>query len=128
MTIQEAIYLVDRLKPNQYEAIHKIRWLSKLDGMIWKEVMMTHVGLTCEQIRQGFQGYEDAARDTELLVPYPYDEDVYNYYLQSQIDKENMEIAKYNQTAALFNNAYKAFCDYYNRTHRPIPKRSEFKV
>lgn len=128
MTIQEAIYRVDRLKPNQYEAIQKIRWLSKLDGMIWKEVMMTHVGLTWEQIREGFQGYEDASRDTELLVPYPYDEDIYNYYLQSQIDKENMEIAKYNQTAALFNNAYKAFCDYYNRTHRPIPKRSEFRI
>lgn len=124
MTIQEAISLVDRLKPNQYEAIHKIRWLSKLDGMIWKEVMMTHVGLTCEQILEGFNGYEDASNDTELLVPYPYDADIYNYYLQSMIDKENGEMAKYNQSAMLYNNAYKEFVNWYNRTHRPIPLHS----
>lgn len=120
MTIQEAIATVDKLKPNQYDAQTKINWLSKLDGMIFKEVIMTHV----HHCHQHFEGYEHAAEDTELLVPYPYDEDVYNYFLQSMIDKENGEMAKYNQSATLYNNAYKAFCNWYNRTHRPIPFRS----
>ena len=61
-----------------------------------------------------------------LLVPEPYAMDVYNYFLQSQIDKENMETAKYNQSAALYNSAYQSFTNYYNRTHRPIPRRSQF--
>ena len=128
MTIQEAIRLVDKLKPNQYDAQTKRSWLSKLDGMIWKELFLTHYGLTPEQVQAGFPGYDEADMDTELLVPYPYCEDVYNYYLQSMVDRENMEIAKYNQSAAMYNNAYKSFVDYYNRTHRPIPHRSEFRI
>ena len=38
MTINEAIEMVDRLKPNQYEHEQKVGWLSKLDGMIYEEI------------------------------------------------------------------------------------------
>lgn len=114
--------MVDRLKPNQYDFNTKVGWLSKLDGMIFKEVIQTHIGFH----PPFFKGYENAVPDTELIVPYPYDEDVYNYFLQSQIDKENGEIGKYNQSATLYNNAYKSFCDYWNRTHMSLPVRSHF--
>lgn len=123
MTIQDAVGLVDRLKPNQYEFNTKVKWLSKLDGMIFKEVIAAHEGNTIES----FDGYDAAEPETEMLVPYPYDEDVYNYFLQSQIDKENGEMAKYNQSATLYNNAYKSFCDYWNRTHLPLPARAQFR-
>lgn len=101
MTINEAVELVDRMKPNQYDHETKVRWLSKLDGMIFWEVIATHEGSTLTQ----FDGYGEADPDTVLLVPYPYDEDIYNYFLQSQIDKENGEMAKYNQSVVLYNNA-----------------------
>lgn len=123
MTIEEAVDMVDRLKPNQYDHETKVHWLSKLDGMIFREVIQTHAGC---RIRH-FDGYEDAVPDQELLVPYPYDEDVYNYFLQAQIDRENGEIGKYNQSIALYNNSYRTFCDWYNRTHRPLPARSAFR-
>lgn len=71
MTINEAVELVDRMKPNQYDHVTKVRWLSKLDGMIFWEVIATHEGSTLTQ----FDGYEEADPDTVLLVPYPYDED-----------------------------------------------------
>lgn len=123
MTINEAIELVDKLKPNQYEHEIKVHWLGKIDGMIFTEIIRTHEHCHVES----FHGYDDADPDTELLVKFPYDEDIYNYFLQACIDKENGEMNKYNQSITLFNAAYKAFADHYNRTHTPLPKRSAFR-
>lgn len=114
MTINEVIEMVDRLKPNQYEYEQKVGWLSKLDGMVYKEIISTHEGNTLE----GFDGYKDAQPDTELLIPFPYAEDVYNYFVQAQIDKENGETTKYNQDITMFNSSYKIFSDTYGREHR----------
>lgn len=123
MTIKDALTLVDRLKPNQYSDTMKVKWLSKLDGQIYKEVFLTHENNEVES----FSGYDEANQDTVLLVPYPYDEDIYNYFLQAQIDKENGEIRKYNQSITLYNNAYLNFQNYYNRTHMPLPKGTRFR-
>lgn len=38
MTIKGAIEAVDRLSPNQYENIDKVRWLSELDGVVYLEI------------------------------------------------------------------------------------------
>lgn len=122
MTIQEAIKLVDKLKPNQYTATLKTKWLSKLDGQIFCEVFATHEGCPMDS----FEGYDEAAQEQKLLVPYPYAEDIYNYFLQAQIDKENSEIDKYNQNITLFNSAYSAFVNWYHRTHMPISYGTRF--
>ena len=122
MNISDAIYLVDKLKPNQYSTDIKTGWLSKLDGQIFKEVFLTHADSPIES----FDGYDGSDPEQELLVPYPYDEDIYNYFLQAQIDKENGETAKYNQSITLYNNAFHAFQAWYNRTHLPIPPGQRF--
>lgn len=122
MTIAEAISLVDKLKPNQYTEIMKKNWLSKLDGLVFKEVFQTHE----ENPIEVFEGYENAGMETELLIPYPYDEDVYNYFLQASIDKENGETGKYNQSITLYNNAFLTFQNWYNRTHQPISSGTRF--
>lgn len=122
MTIEEAISHVDMVRPNQYDHETKVKWLSKLDGMIFRETIQTHEGNCADH----FDGYEDADPDTVLIVPYPYDEDVYNYFLQAQIDKENGEAAKYNQSITLYNSSVLAFQNWYNRTHRPLPAKSAF--
>ena len=57
--------------------------------------------------------------DRELLAPDPWADELYNYYLQSMIDRENGETGKYNQSSQLFNAAYLAYAGYYNRTHMP---------
>lgn len=124
MTLIEAINHVDNMKPNQYTKANKVKWLSDIDGIIFREIISTHEGNTMED----FTGYApDAADTTVLLVPYPYDVDIYNYYLQSMIDKENGEYTKYNQSATMYNNAFRTFQDWYNRTHRPLPCRSAFR-
>ena len=123
MTIKEAIDLVDKLKPNQYHFTLKAKWLSKLDGMLFKEVFLTHEG--CEL--EAFVGYDDAPPEQELLVPYPYDEDVYNYFLQAQIDKENGETGKYNQSITMYNTACLNFQSWYTRTHKPLSGGTRFR-
>lgn len=131
MTIGQAIQLVDRLKPNSYSDALKISWLSKLDGQINIEIFRTHEGnpLITEENETGeFTGYvPDSPQDTELLVPFPYDEDVYSYYLQARIDQENAEIAKYNQSIALYNSAINAFQSAWNRTHLPLCSGTHFR-
>ena len=123
MTIQEAIALCDELRPNHYPEEMKIRWLSKLDGRIFRELLQTHADCPVDR----FDGYNaTTAEDTVLLVPAPYDEDVYNYFLQAQIDKENGETTRYNQSITMYNAAYRAYANAYHRDHMPLSQGSRF--
>lgn len=113
MTISDAITMVDALRPNQYPQDMKIRWLSRLDGMIWQEVIRTHEGGA-----ETFDGYSSEELESkEMLVAAPYDEDVYNNYLQAMIDRENGEAGKYSQSITLFNAAFVRWRNWYNREH-----------
>lgn len=113
MTISDAITMVDALRPNQYSKDMKIRWLSRLDGMIWQEVIRTHEGAA-----ETFDGYSSEELESkEMLVAAPYDEDVYNNYLQAMIDRENGEAGKYSQSITLFNAAFVRWRNWYNREH-----------
>lgn len=116
MTINEAIGMIDALKPNTYSETDKIKWLSNLDMSIKKEIIDTHEG--GKDIE--FSGYdENTPLDTELLAEAPYDE-MYVYCLESQIDYHNAEYGKYNNSVTAFNTAFVSFRNYYNRTHMPL--------
>ena len=115
MKVMEIIALVDGLRPNRFSNAEKFRWLSDIDGLIHRELLESHEGAP----ESAFAGYaEGVDDDTELLAPFPYDA-LYRWYLESQIDLNNMEIAKYNNSRAMFNNAYVTYTDWYNRTHMP---------
>ena len=122
MTIIEAIIKVDALKPNNYTQVEKIKWLSNLDGVIKATIIDTHEG--GEDII--FNGYDDETPiSTVLLVPAPYD-DLYIKWLESQIDYNNAEYGKYNNSSTAYNTAYSAFERYYNRQHMPIQRKLKF--
>lgn len=124
MTIAEAISRTDAAKPNRFSQRQKIEWLSYLEGQIYKEIILTHEG--SEEII-----YEPITSDTDtqrsLIAPHPYDE-VYILYLQSKIDLGNQEIAKYQNSKAMFNNAYAILRDYWKRTHMPLQSVTHFRV
>ena len=124
MTIREAIDLVDKLRPNAFDTSLKVGWLSKLDGMILREVIQTHEG----GAGTALPPYEEACIERELLVPEPYAEDVYLCFLQMQIDKENAEYKRYNQSVTMYNSAFRTFQDWYNRTHAPIASARHFRI
>lgn len=121
MTIMDALYRIDELKPNSYSQPEKIKWLSSLDGVIKSEIIDTHEG--GEDIV--FSGYdENADLNTVLLVDAPYD-DIYLRWLEAQIDYTNGEYGKYNNSLVAYNDAYDLYQRHYNRTH--MPKGTKFK-
>lgn len=120
MTIMDALYRIDELKPNVFSQEEKIKWLSSLDGVIKSDIIDTHEG------GEGivFLGYkEDVDLKTVLLVPHPYD-DIYIRWLETQIDYSNGEYGKYNNSVVAFNDAFSLYRKYYNRTH--MPKGNKF--
>ena len=115
MTIAQALALCDRLQPNPYPDDLKIRWLSELDGQIFLEVHQCHAGCP-----ESFQPYEPGESQRALLVPAPFADELYLSYLQSCMDRENGEIARYNRSIALYNSAYLRYQNHYRRHHRPL--------
>ena len=117
MTLQEALDMADQLKPNMMLESIKIRFISEIEGKIHKEILMKHEHDDEDETCPTYDS--DTSRDTELLVPAPYDM-VYVYWLLAQIDHMNMEMDKYNNDRALFENAYREFNDYWTREHMPL--------
>jgi hypothetical protein len=121
MTIIDAIHMLDKLKPNTYSQVDKIRWLSELDGIIKTEIIDTHEG--SEKVV--FNGYdENSSLEIKLIVSAPYD-DIYIKWLESKIDYTNAEYSKYNNSLTAFKDAYSTFERYYNRHN--MPKKTKLK-
>ena len=124
MTIREAMETVDRLKPNQYGSADKLRWLSELDGAVYREILTQH-----ELDAPAFTGYtpETDLDGTALLIGWPYD-GIYRWYLEMKIDDANGEMTKYNNSAAKYNTYYQAYQNAYNRAHMPKGEAAYFRL
>lgn len=109
----EIIERLDLLEPNDYAPEQKLRWLSTLDGKIYREVIRTHEGgnAWCGPYLRG---------DEELIVGLPYGEDIYYHYLQAMIAAENSETQRYNKRMTMFNAAYQGWTNWYNMSHMPL--------
>ena len=122
MKIIEAINRIDSLKHNTYSNNEKLAWLSRLDSMVKRLIIDTHED--GEDIT--FTGYDDRTdMETEMLVPSPFDE-VYLKWLEAQIDYTNGEYDKYNNAILVYQAAYDAFVNYYNRNHMPKGTKMKF--
>ena len=110
MTINEAIDALDAGHQNTFTRQEKLRWLSWLDGRIWRQIQ----GKT-----EPFPGYSlETDPETVLLAPTPWDE-IYLQYMQAQMDRANGELDRYENSAALFNTGFAAYRNYFNRTNAP---------
>ena len=125
MTIQEALDLADQLKPNMMSEPVKIKFLSEIEGMIHEEIVLRHVHTAAEEAKPFYDS--DTDRGTVLIVPAPYDM-LYVYWLMAQIDHMNLEMEKYNNDRALFENAYQQMADWWNRTRMPLPRIREIRI
>ena len=119
MTIDQALHTVDELCPNQIERARKIAWLDTIDRQIFRDVIARHErNAEDAEIPAAFAGYDqDTDADTELLAKAPYDE-IYRFYLETQINFANREIEAYNESAALYGAAWGNFAREYHRTHK----------
>jgi len=128
MTIKDCIDIVDNIKPNQYTIKDKVMWLSFLDEKIINDVLKTHEGYDGRY--DGFEGYSEDKLTITLIVPSPYDR-LYTAYLKMQIDKENGEMQRYNNSLTLYNTYLLEYKKHYNKTHMPLDitkKKSEMPV
>ena len=126
MTVQEILAKVDKIKPNTFDENLKITWLSELEGRIFNDVILTHVHDLVDDgegnmIEPTFAGFDETSENEELLVPDTYC-DLYRNYVFAQMDFANGETDRYNNSMIMFNNSYNDFCNWYNRTHKPIQK------
>lgn len=113
MKIAEAIDKIDVFRPNQFSQKNKISWLSNIDRSLYDAVIKQY------KEAEDFKGYDEATdiHKTDLLIKEPYAEDIYMYYLAMQIDFYNAETGKYNNDAVMYNTAYTAWRNEYNRAH-----------
>lgn len=113
MKIAEAIDKIDVFRPNQFSQKDKISWLSNIDRSLYDAVIKQY------KEAEVFEGYDETTdiHKTDLLIKEPYAEDIYMYYLAMQIDFYNAETGKYNNDAVMYNTAYTAWRNEYNRTH-----------
>lgn len=113
MTIREALWQIDAQKHNTYSEKEKISWLNRLDSMVKRLIIDTHEGGE-ETVFTGYS--EDTDRETQLLVPSPFDE-IYIRWLEAQIDYSNGEYDRYNNSILMYQTAWDGYANWYNRHH-----------
>jgi hypothetical protein len=103
-------------------------WLSFIDKTIINDVLTTHEGYDGRY--DNFVEYTEDQLTKTLIVESPYDR-LYPAFLKMQIDGENGEMARYNNSANIFNAYMMEYRKYYNKTHMPLSwndKRTSVKV
>lgn len=120
MTAAKIIEIVDRSEPNMIEAGKKLKWLNDLDHK-------TFMDLCPASLHKDWKEYGPEDLDKELFIPDPYAQDCYEAYLRSKIAAEFMEMARYNQFAAMFNGAYQEYLNWHNRRFARPDRNNRFK-
>ena len=113
MTIREAICISEQLNPDQFPEEDKVRWLSNLDGQLKRDIFDTRQGLPAEE----FAGYTMEDLDRELLVPAPYDDEIYPAFLIMKGAFYNNESVRYENAMVMYNNAVASFQSFWIRSH-----------
>ena len=119
MNIQQALDKVDAMLPNMMDRPLKIAFLTEIEQLIHKEIVMKHEHTEEEETMPVYT--EDTDPGTELVIQDPYSA-LYPYYVMKKIDEQNLEFDKFNQHNALFENYYETMSDWYTREHMPLQK------
>jgi len=129
MTIADVIDRLAVLRPHQFEDDFLIDWISRLDHIVWEEVIQTHV--LPSSIEEGESFAEHIHKDeSSTLDVYPdadavplidevYGMDIYTYWLMAQMDKVNGETDRFNQDMAMFQASYDMYTGWYNKHYMP---------
>lgn len=126
MTAVDLISRYDAERPNQISPELKLEWLKKLEKLIIREVIETHIGDPRFSFPFDEASYfEGWGLASDLIADEPYD-DVYIYYIDLKAAVNANDTKRYNLATSLYNNAMVTYQQYYNRTYRPIRKRKRF--
>ncbi len=120
MTLAEVIENFDSERTNNVSIITKKRWISQLDLKIWGEILKPRGD-------NQYIGYgKEIPLEAEVKAPSEYAE-IYTLYMNMKLDYMNGEIARYNNSAMLFNRMYKEMHDFINRQDK-LPENTDLKM
>ena len=107
ITVSMVLSQVDALLPNGYTTEEKCRWVTQAEGFVRAEVY----GIDASTMGQ-------LSENDTLCAPAPHQE-LYRHYVEAQIHYANGEMTRYNNAAAMWNNALMTLRDYICRTCAP---------
>lgn len=138
MNIKDAIERADALQNNNFSKEVKTQWLGELEEKIMNEQFATHETLNEYEMRDWIlyirnmflplytdnektkENLEwDVDEETELLAPLEY-HGMYITYLLSKFALHSGEYDRHNIFENKFLNEYQNFCNYINRTYKPL--------
>lgn len=101
MTVETCMRLVDGMKPNGFSPSVKLRFLEEIEGKV-------RVELLGEEPDAVPAIDESTPADTELAAPAPFDQ-LYLLYVSAMMDHTGGDMARYENTAILFNAVYQSY-------------------
>lgn len=125
MTINDAISIVDEMKPNMMSRTLKLKYLTECEQLIHSEILLKHEHPAAQDAKPVYT--QETNPETELLAPDPYSE-IYTFYLMSQIDRQNQEDGRYYNDRQDFERAWDTLGDWWTREHMPIQAVREFSI
>ena len=125
MNIQQALDFADGMKPNAMDRQMKLAYLTEVEQLFVKELVLTHKHTTDQETLPVYT--EDTDAGTELLIPDP-DCMVYVYWLMAKIDMQNLEADKWDQDTQRFEQAWGTLADRWTRNHMPITQGCGYRV
>lgn len=117
MTVKEVIDKVGTLRRNnQFTIEDKMWWLNQIEAKIQIDCLL----MPCVAIQ-----YKYPADEREILIAKAPHDELYVYYICAKIDEALGEMARYNDTIALFNQVNGEYQKYIIRTVNPKHNRVE---
>lgn len=114
-------YNVER--PNGVEDSVKLDFLRKCESNLIENVILLYDPKEDDPTPEDWKEYLDTFNmDSELILEEPYN-DIYVWYLDQRIAFNNNDTKRYNASARMFDNAFLAFKQKYNREHFPKQTR-----
>ena len=117
MKILEAIREAEKLRASDIDEQTMIRWLSRHDGQVWRDVIRQYVGGNATPLPE--YTAETDIETQELLIPEPWDE-LYPFFLAMRIDLAQEEMELYTADGNVYGTLYQQWLNDYTRTHRMI--------
>ncbi len=120
MTVEKIIREFDRERENELSVEIKTEWIAQFEKKLFAEILEP----------RGYEPFSGLSQSSplisELCAPEEYGE-IYSLYIAMKLDYMNGEIARFNNSASLFNRMYKEMADFINRGER-VKKKTEIKA
>ena len=123
MTVAGMIEQYNMENPNNIEDSVKKDFLRKCEANIIDSVILLYEPKVGERTAEEWEDHlKEFDYDTSLCVEEPFD-DIYLYFLDQRIARNNNDMKRCNVAARLFDNMFLSFKQKYNREHFPTQVR-----